>query len=1019
MNLRLTDFYQCGCRIQHLYFTVEHIRKNTHVTLTLMNKPAHKTLLISAFIAFMLFIGLFTAIAYDSLIKTTEINRNDKATLVVLKTTEDIFVDMSNLETGYRGYLLTTNKMFLEPYQKALAAFEKHRAALNNLTVGDKKEQEQLVQLSLLSTRHVSLGQEIIARCNAKKNTGFDNTAAMFRGKQLMDSIRNVTALIENKERINLAIFDNQKADNAQIVFILTLSFSIVALLVFIIFGRVVKKNVEQREKAEEMMISLNRQLEHKVAERTAELQRTTDLMTSILNRVSNGFIALDDNSCYTYVNKVAGEILQRNPESLIGKNMWEVFPEDKDGAFYQAYITAIQQKEPVQLEEYYPPAGLWMESHIYPSAQGVSIYFSDITKRKKAEQEIQENERNLKQAEIVAKFGHWKLLVDERMAYCSDGARIIYGADKNVFTNEEVMNFRLPEYSAMLNEEMRALLQDGKPFNVQFKIKRQNDGAIVDVHSTAEYNPQERTVFGIIKDITESKNIERARQTAEDSHHESEENLKRAELVAKLGHWKMNLKDRIIYGSEGTLKVYGVANQTLSYDEIARFRMPEYDTMMDEAFRALSEEGIPFDLEYKIRRKSDGQIVDIRLLSEYDIKSKTVFGIVQDITERKKAESDLIESEKKYRMLFYNNPLPMFMLSLPDFSFVDINETAKKHYGYTHEEFLSMNVRNLRPVEDLERFEAEIVPASFTGTNFLGKWTHVKKNGERCMVELTTHDIQSAEGKLRLVLINDVTEREATVDKLKNTVKELSIYKAALDTAAIIAITDAQGQINHVNDNFCRISKYSRKELIGADHRIINSGYHSKAFMRSLWNTITQGEIWTGEIKNKSKDGSYYWVYSTIVPFLDEAGKPYQYLSIRWDITERKLAEEAINELNNQLEQRVMDRTAELTQANKALEAFSYSVSHDLRAPVRSVIGFAKIIIKEHGHELSDDVKELFAHIDSSSKRMNAIIDDMLTLAKYEKVKTNLTKVDMTKLFGHVWDNISLSTAPCHTPIN
>jgi PAS domain S-box-containing protein len=851
-----------------------------------MNKPAHKTLLISAFIAFMLFIGLFTAIAYDSLVKTTEINRNDKATLVVLKTTEDIFVDMSNLETGYRGYLLTTNKMFLEPYKRALADFEKHRIALNNVTVGDKKEQEQLVQLGILSTRHVSLGQEIIARYSSKKNTDFDNTAAMFRGKQLMDSIRNVTALIESKERINLALFDNQKANNAQIVFMLTLSFSIVALLVFIVFGLVVKKNVQQRQKAEEMMVILNRQLEHKVAERTAELQRTTDLMTSILNRISNGFIALDDNSCYTYVNKVAGEILQRNPESLIGKNMWEVFPEDKDGAFYQAYITAIQQKEPVQLEEYYPPAGLWMESHIYPSAQGVSIYFSDITKRKKAEQEIKENERNLKQAEIVAKFGHWKLLVDERIAHCSDGARAIYGADKNVFTNEEVMNFRLPEYSAMLNEEMRALLQDGKPFNVQFKIKRQSDGAIIDVHSIAEYNQQERTVFGILKDITESKNTERARQKAEDSHRESEENLKRAELVAGLGHWKMNVKDKVVYASEGTLNLYGVNNPITSYDEVISFRMPEYDTVMQEAFKALAEEGKPFDVEYKIKRKSDGQVLDIRLLSEYDPKSQTVFGIVQNITERKKAE-----------------------------------------------------------------------------------------------------------------------------DELKNTIKELSAYKAALDAAAIVAVTDERGIINHVNDNFCNISKYSRAQLIGADHRIINSGYHSKTFMRNLWATIAKGNVWTGEIRNKAKDGNYYWVYSTIVPFLNEAGKPYQYLSIRWDITERKLAEDAINELNSQLEQRVMDRTAELTQANKALEAFSYSVSHDLRAPVRSVIGFAKIIMKDYGHELTDDVKELFAHIDSSSKRMNAIIDDMLTLAKYEKEKTNLVKVDMTKLFGHVWDNISLST--------
>jgi PAS domain S-box-containing protein len=183
----------------------------------------------------------------------------------------------------------------------------------------------------------------------------------------------------------------------------------------------------------------------------------------------------------------------------------------------------------------------------------------------------------------------------------------------------------------------------------------------------------------------------------------------------------------------------------------------------------------------------------------------------------------------------------------------------------------------------------------------------------------------------------HEVTEHERPRQILPGSLKELADLKFALDEAAIVAITDVKGTITYVNDKFCEISKYSREELLGQDHHIINSDYHPKEYIRNLWRTIARGEVWQGELRNRAKDGSIYWVGTTIVPFLTEEGKPYQYVAIRHDITDRKRAEEALKESEERY-RAVVEQTTEgiflvdaksrrIVETNRALrQMFEYS---------------------------------------------------------------------------------------------
>lgn len=371
-----------------------------------------------------------------------------------------------------------------------------------------------------------------------------------------------------------------------------------------------------------------------------------------------------------------------------------------------------------------------------------------------------------------------------------------------------------------------------------------------------------------------------------------------------------------------------------------------------------------------------------------------------RDMRQLLRAQSRLHESETRYRLLFDSNPLPMWVFDANTLRFLAVNPAAVQTYGYSRDEFLSMTLRDIRSKKEAAVLNHYLKTTDRNELHHSGIWNHQKKDGTPMQVEIISESLEFEGKQARLVLANDVTEKQQIARELNdNRTQIAAIIESAMD--AIITI-DQDQRIILFNSAAQKMFLCSREDAMGQPierfipHRFRDAHHHHiHTFGKTGVTSRHMGAL--GEISGIRSNGEEFPIEASISQV--EIGGSKFFTVILRDETVRKQQEEAIHRFNEELEQRVAARTSELTLANKDLESFSYTVSHDLRAPLRAIEGFANILLEDHFDHLDAEAKRLLKVISTNIHQMSALIDDLLTFARLSRQSITINKVPMHSL--------------------
>jgi len=409
-----------------------------------------------------------------------------------------------------------------------------------------------------------------------------------------------------------------------------------------------------------------------------------------------------------------------------------------------------------------------------------------------------------------------------------------------------------------------------------------------------------------------------------------------------------------------------------------------------------------------ELRKRLDGSLWISRTTRQrMTLNDDDVFLIwYEDITE-------LEGSSERFERVFNMPTVPMAMYRVSDRKWIDYNESFRDLFGYEEAEFDDLTWVEITHPDDLEMNESFFQKASdqHAMDSYTLKKRFIHKNGSVIYSRIHTEHIRDVGGtsKYVILVVQDLTEdveRERFIDAQR---RDLEFHRQAVNEHSLVSIADRKGKITYANRLFCEVSGYSEEELLGQDHRLLNSGTHPKSFFHDLWSRISAGKVWFGDICNRRKDGELYWVSATIVPDVDENGQPERFIAVRTDITAVKQAEadladqlEKTVKAQNQIEEHAKE-VAELAERESALRIaaeaaeetkseFLASMSHEIRTPMTGISGFADLLLEDN---LPATSREKVEKIRSSVASLLTIINEILDLSKLDAGKLVIEKVD------------------------
>jgi PAS domain S-box-containing protein len=423
------------------------------------------------------------------------------------------------------------------------------------------------------------------------------------------------------------------------------------------------------------------------------------------------------------------------------------------------------------------------------------------------------------------------------------------------------------------------------------------------------------------------------------------------------------------------------------SVDHDSILHPDDHHILDDVAFKAESAwDGQTVESEYLVR-KDDG----VRWLwNRFTVFSRgangkptQVVGALHDVTSRK-------EQEDSYRHLFSSSPHPMWVFDIQSLRFLAVNETAIEHYGYSRSEFLTMSVTDIRPKEDVDRWFETVHNGALSSGEL---WRHVKKNGEVIIVRIWARAITYLGREARIVTILDETDKSTAIHRLMET---SATMEAVLNQSPVAIFgLDSEARVKTWNPAASNIFGLDEASAVGTELRKLTP--HRHVALDRLQTRLLAGESFEGQpVRVRRKDHTLLELTVSARSFHTSDGVYRGSVAVVEDSTAKNFAERELKALNRTLKLRVSERTAELEAANQELEAFCFSVAHDLRQPLRAIDGFSRAVMEDYESLLNPQGVEMLTRIRTATQRLGATMDSLLVLSRITRAPLAREWIDL-----------------------